>query len=365
MLAKEELRYLFEKRDGSCVSIFLPTRRAGLVSEIEEGRIQLKDLLRDAETRLTAAGLRKTETRELLAPARQLGERSQFWRHQSEGLALFLAHGFLRYFQVPRKFQALAVVDDRFDITPLLPLWTSDDRYYLLAFSRNRVRFFEGTRYAIAELDVTGLPKSLQEALRYGVDQSCRPKQLLKPGLLKDELLYYRQIEEALRDRLKNQRVPLVLAGVDDALLLYRQTSTYSELLEEGIPGNPDRLSADELHAKALKIVRAYYDQAKNQAITQYKERANAARTCKELNQVLPAAYQGRVYYLFVPTDVQKWGSFNPEKNVLTLHENPQSGDHNLINLVVVQTILNGGNVYVLNSSEMPDGSSIAALLRY
>lgn len=365
MLSKEELRFLFEKRNGSCVSIFLPTRRAGPVSEMEEGRIQLKDLLRDAEARLAAAGLRKTEARELLAPARQLAERSQFWRHQSEGLAFFLSRGFLRYFQVPRKFHALTVVDDRFDITPLLPLWTSEDPYYLLALSRNRVRCFEGTRDGIDELEVTGLPQNLKEVLGYGVDQSCRPKQLLKAGLLKDELLYFRQIDEALREPLKNQHVPLVLAGVDDALLLYRQSNTYSDLLEEGISGNTDRLSADELHAKALKIVRAYYDQEKARAIVQYKERANAARTCKELHQVLPAAYQGRVYYLFVPADVQKWGSFNPEQNVLTLHENPEIGDHNLMNLVVVQTILNGGKVIVLDSPQMPDGSSVAALLRY
>jgi release factor family 3 len=365
MLSKEELRYLFEKRNRSCVSIFLPTRRAGLVSEMEEGRIQLKDLLHDAETRLTAAGLRKTETRELLAPARQLAERSQFWRHQSEGLALFLAHGFLRYFQVPRKFQVLAVVDDRFDITPLLPLWSSEDRFYLLALSLKHVRVFEGTRYAIAELDVTGLPKSLQEVLGYGVDQSLRQQHSLKPGLPEDELLYFRQINEAFRDPLKNQHVPLVLAGVEDALSLYRQANTYAGLLDDGIVGNPDRLSADELHAKALKYVRTYYDRAKNQAIVQYRERANASKTCKELHHVLPAAYQGRVYHLFVPTDVQKWGKFNPEQNELAVHENRQIGDHNLMNLAVVQTILNGGSVYVLDSSEMPDGSSIAALLRY
>jgi len=86
MLTEKELQYLFHQRNRFCVSLFLPARRAGLVREIEEGRIQFKDLLRDAEARLTAAGLRKTETRELLAPARQLVARSQFWRRQSGGL---------------------------------------------------------------------------------------------------------------------------------------------------------------------------------------------------------------------------------------------------------------------------------------
>lgn len=363
ILSQAELQYLFQKRNRFCVSIFLPTHRAG--RDIEEGRIQLKDLLRDVEARLTGAGLRKTEVGELLAPARQLIERAQFWRHQSDGLALFLAHGYFRYFRLPRKLQALVAIADRFDVTPLLPLWTSEGRFYLLALSRKQARLFEGTRYAIAELDVRGLPLSLQEVLGYGVDESLRQQHTERPGLPEDELLYFRQIDEALHASFKDQRVPLVLAGVEDTLSLYRQANTYAGLLEEGVAGNPDKLSADELHAKARKIVQAYYDQAWNQALVQYKERANASRTSRELHEILPAAYQGRIYSLFVAADLQKWGNFDPEQNVLSVHSSRETGDQDLLNLAAVQTILCGGSVYALAPSDMPDGSPIAALFRY
>jgi Bacterial archaeo-eukaryotic release factor family 3 len=363
LLTKEELQYLFQKRGRFCVSIFLPTHRVG--REIEEDRIQLKNLLRDVEGRLTAAGLRRTEVKELLAPAQQLVRRAQFWRYQSEGLALFLAPGYFRYFRLPRKLQAFVTVGDRFDITPLLPLWTSEGPFHLLALSRNRVRLFGGTRYAIAELDVGGIPRSLHEALEHGVNESQRQQHTERPGLPEDELLYFRQIDKALHDSLKDQRVPLVLAGVEDTLGLYRQVNTYAGLLDEGVAGNPDKLTGDELHAKARKIVQAYYDQARNRAILQYKECADATKTSKELQEILPAAYQGRVYFLFVATQVQKWGNFDPEQSVLCVHESREIGDQDLLNLAVVQTILHGGSVYALDSSDMPDGSSIAALFRY
>ena len=47
------------------------------------------------------------------------------------------------------------------------------------------------------------------------------------------------------------------------------------------------------------------------------------------------------------------------------VHEGHETGDQDLLNLAVVQTILHGGSVYALDSSEMPDDSPAAALLRY
>jgi hypothetical protein len=366
LLSREELQYLFEKRNRFCVSIFLPTHPAGRdLRSIDQGRVQLKDLLRDAEARLASAGLQRTHLKDLLAPVGPLVEKSQFWRHQSDGLALFLAHGYFRYFQLPLQFKPFVAVADHFDITPLLPLWTSEDRFYLLALSRNRVRLFGGTHYSIGELDLKSVPRSLSEALECGVDESLRQQHTMKPGLPEDTLRYFRQIDDGLRHLLKDDHVPLALAGAEDALKLYRQVNTYPELLDEAVAGNPDKLSAEELHAAARKLVQAYYDQVRNQFIRRYQERSDAARTSWELGEILAAAHQGRVFCLFVQTDTHQWGQFDPDKGVVSGHDSPQLGDQNLVNLAVVQTILHGGSVYTLSPSEMPERSRIAALLRY
>jgi hypothetical protein len=345
--------------------MFLPTRRAGLAREVEEGRIVLKDLLRDAESRLAGAGLLKSAAVELLSPVRQLVQRSMFWRYQSDGLALFLTHGFFRYFRLPLRLPAFVTIEERFEITPLLPLWTSENRFYLLALSLNQTRLFHGTRYAIAALDARDLPRSLHDALERSADESKRQQHTLKPGLPEDELLYFRQIDKGLREAIKDQRVPLVLAGVEDAMSLYRQANTYAGLLDKGVPGSPDRLSTEDLYAKARKIVEAHYDQAKSQAVRQYRERLDPAKTAKELREILPAAYQGRVYHLFVAAGGETWGRFDPEQNAVTVHESAERGDQELLNLAVIQTILHGGTVYALDPCEMPDGVLIAALFRY
>ncbi|MDP2735514.1 MAG: hypothetical protein Q8P12_04865, partial [bacterium] len=277
------------------MSIFLPTLRPG---KDEKGRIQLKDLLRDAEARLASAGLTEAGATELLAPVRELTQRSDFWQYQSDGLALFLAHGYWGCFRVPLQLPAFVAVADRFEITPLLPLWTSADPFYLLALSRNQVRLFEGTRYAISELDARGIPRSLPETLESSVDESQRQQHTLKPGLPEDELRYFRQVDQGLRKVLADTGVPLVLAGVEDATSLYRQANTYAGLLDGSVAGNPDRLSAEELHAKAREIVQAHYDRLRHQAVRQYTERKDAAKTSESLQEILPAASGGRIRYL-------------------------------------------------------------------
>ncbi|MBI2820344.1 MAG: hypothetical protein HYX73_10220 [Acidobacteria bacterium] len=363
IVSKEELKNLFEKRNRFCVSIFLPTPRLG--KDVEEGRIQLKDLLRDAEARLAAAGLAKSGVGELLVPARQLTQESEFWRYQSDGLALYLARDYFRCFRLPLKLPAFVVTADQFEITPLLPIWTSEDRFLLLALSRKKVRLFEGTRYAISELDVKGIPGSLQETLESSVDESQRQQHTVRPGLPEDELLYFRQIDMGLRESITDQRVPLVLAGVEDAVSLYRHVNTYAGLLDGCVTGNPDRLSAEDLGAKARKTVQTYYDQTRKQAIRRFTERSDAAKISKKLQEILPAASRGRIHYLFVALGGEKWGRFDPEENVVSVHESAEKGDQELLNFTVIQTILHGGSVYALEPSEMPDGSLIAALFRY
>jgi Bacterial archaeo-eukaryotic release factor family 3 len=362
-LSREELRYLVQIRRHPCLSIFLPTHRSG--RETEEDRIRLKTLLRDAEAHLAKMGVPKRTTREVLSPARPLPGGREFWRYQSDGLALFLAPGYFRYFRVPLPLQERVAAADRFDITPLLPLWTLEDRFHLLALSRNHVRLFEGTRFSVNEIDTNSIPKSFNEAIETRVDQSHRRQHTARPGLPEDLLLYFRSIDRGLRSLLNSQRVPLVLAGVDEALSFYRQVNTYEGLLPAGIVGNPDRLGPGELHSRAWQIVKEHYDAARQQAIRQYVECADASRNSSKLTEILPAAYHGRVYSLYVALGAALWGGFDAEQDAVDIHDEARPGDENLLNLAVVHSILNGGSVYALAQDKMPEGAVVAGLFRY
>ena len=70
LLPRGELEKLVEERGGPCVSIFLPTHRAG--TQTQQDPIRLKNLLVEAREVLLANGLRSTEVDQILEPAREL-----------------------------------------------------------------------------------------------------------------------------------------------------------------------------------------------------------------------------------------------------------------------------------------------------
>ena len=56
-----------------------------------------------------------------------------------------------------------------------------------------------------------------------------------KENLLK----YFRLIDRGLHDLLKDERAPLVLAGVEYLFPIYREANTYPRLIEGGFPEIP------------------------------------------------------------------------------------------------------------------------------
>jgi hypothetical protein len=135
--------------------------------------------------------------------------------------------------------------------------------------------------------------------------------------------------------------------------------------MEKGVTGNPEGLSNNELHEAAWEIVAQEFTKDQQFARERYYELSGTGKTGKDLKEVAEAALNARVDTLFVALGVQRWGSFDPADNTVTVHMDHQPGDDDLLDLAAVQTFLNGGAVYAVNPDEVPDDRNIAAIYRY
>ena len=81
--------------------------------------------------------------------------------------------------------------------------------------------------------------------------------------------------------------------------------------------------------------------------------------------KVIPASYFKQIADLFVLQDLNIWGNFDETANNLTLHEDKQPTDECLVNKAILNTLQNGGSVYILSKERMPNGATIAASLRF
>jgi len=379
-ISKDELKTLLNKQKAPCISLFMPTYRTG--AEIQQNQIRFRNLLREAEEKLLASGLRATDIKKLLEPAHGLLGNVIFWRQQSDGLVIFLSADVFSYYCLPINFDELIVVTDRFHVKPLLPVLSGDGRFYILTLSQKGSRLYEGTKQSIREIELETIPKSLAEALQYddlekqvrfhrGTVRSGERGSMLSGGGAelddaKDNILkYFRQIDRGLHDLLKDERIPLVLAGVDYLFPIYREVNTYPHLMDEGITGNPKGISAEQLHIQSLEIVRPYFQKAENDAIAQYRQSSGTGLTSNDIKEIVQASYHGRVALLFITTGHQQWGVFDPECNEVQLHDKMTPGCEGLIDFSAIQAFLNGGDVYSLPREKMPDDTPMAAVFRY
>lgn len=363
ILSKDELRSLMQEKLGTCVSIYMPTLNKGV--EMQQNQIRYKNLLRDTEERLISAGLRPSEAKDLMSPAQELVGDLSFWRNQESGLAIFFSLDFFKYYRLQQDFEELVVVTDRFHLKPLLPILGNDIEFYILAISQNGVRLFECSRFQSRKVKLEGIPESLDEALN--LDDFEKRLQLhtgTEDTKLKI-LQYFKQIDRGLREFLKEKKSPLIFAGVDYLLPIYREANTYLKLSEKGIPGNPEGLSGDKLRNMALPLIEPLLEQKKAKAEDRYRQNAGTGLTSRDITEIVSAARSGRVKVLFVALGVQQWGTFNPEAIEVQVSDDPEQGREDLLDLAAMETFLNGGTVYAVEPGEMPDQSNVAAVFRY
>jgi hypothetical protein len=166
---------------------------------------------------------------------------------------------------------------------------------------------------------------------------------------------------------LREEHAPLVLAGVDYLLPIYREANTYPNLVDEGIEGSPEALGEKEIHRQAWDIVRPIIVAEQREAMDRYQALADTGdeRASNDPAAIVSAAHHGRVETLFVATDHHLWGSLGRNANEVQAREEREPGDQDLLDYAAVQVLVNGGTVYALSLEEMPGGGAASAVFRY
>jgi len=388
ILEKSALKELVEKRHDITVSLFMPVQREP--DKQQENRIRLKTLLKEAEQKLEAEDIcppdwSKADSEALLAPAETLMANGRFWSDHSTGLAIFLAPEFSRIYRLPLNLPELLIIGEQFHVKPLLPIFNREGRFYVLALSQNHVRLLYGTPNNVHRIELDGVPTSKEEALfeedpetrglqfhtstRAGAPTELRGAvhhghelSVEEKGAIKR---YFREVEKGLQPILQDETAPLVLAGVKYLFPLYAEVNTYPHLFDDGIPGNPEEKSDQQLHEEAKTVLEPYFKQRRREEVAQFHNLVNTEQASNKIEEIVPAAQYGRVDTLFTTVGHQRWGTFNKQTGKVELHDTAQPGDQDLLSLAAALTFLNGGKVYAVDPEAVPEQADIAAIYRY
>jgi hypothetical protein len=379
-----DVKALIQNGGGAHVSIFMPTHHKGGLDQ--QDPIRFRNLLRTAEEKLVAKGVRPTEARSMLKPAEALLTDNLFWRQQSDGLAFFLAPNQYFYYRLPIELKEFVSVGERYSVSPVISLLSNCGLFYVLILSQDENRLLQCTSAGSVRINLSDIPKDMTSALHYEIPDSNRQFHTVsqisgsnfsggisvqseagsRANYEKNNILqYFEQINMGVMKYLKEETAPMVMAGVDYLHPIYKTANTYRSLLAEGIKGNPNGVSDDTLREQAWTIVRPYFAKAQRDAIADFHKSAGTGLTATGLINVVTAAYQGRVRFLFIADGVQQWGSFNAETNAVTVHPNPEPADEDLLDFAAYKTLKHSGTVFVTKPEEVPGTAPISAILRF
>ncbi|CAN5160396.1 hypothetical protein BH23BAC1_BH23BAC1_27880 [soil metagenome] len=394
----DNLKELANIQADNCVSIYIPTHRTGREVTDGQDQILLKNQLQMIKNQLVEKGMQEVAARQYLQPIQDLLDDTNFWRHQSDGLAIFLSEGYFKYLRLPVKFDEYNLISHSFHLTQLLPLLNGNGLYYILALSLNKTKLFRASRDYIEQIDLgKDVPDSLEESMKYteieksvqyhsgsgsspGGAASGRGASGIFHGQAKgihrdDRKIYigefFRKLNEGVFDAVKDyEDVPLVLVGVDYLHPLYKTESSVKLIYEKGVEGNPDEMHPKEIHAKTWELVEPYFNKTILEAKNKYQQLAGTGKTSYDLKNIVPAAVNGRVEAIFVAKDACQWGSYKEEGEnlVVEMHDEFKENDDCLVSMSAITTVLNGGKTFVVDKGMLPEQNAetdVVAVYRY
>jgi len=180
-------------------------------------------------------------------------------------------------------------------------------------------------------------------------------------------LRFFQTVNDGLQDMLEEKKLPMVLAGVEYLLPIFREVSSQQSLLEDAIEGNPDKENLKELHEKAWEIVKPVFEESQRKAFEKFEQLhgQNSDLATTDLETSVKAAVIGQVETIFVPLEMQRWGRYDSGRHEVIFKEEPSPEEEDLFDFAATQTLLNSGQVFAVPPQQLPGDGEVAAILRY
>jgi hypothetical protein len=370
----EDLRTLAEAQ-GPCITAVIRIPEPGQL------RIRITNALRHMEPELKNAGMEDPKITGLLQPIREMAaamERDGEW---SVALAVFRSLDLFRYFFLRELTSEFITVDQHFQIRPLLTLISRDQLFYILALSQKHVRLYRCTYQSEQEVQLRRLaPENLHVWMNNRIpDHVLDNRSAAGPSLgsMKGVLFgtntdrermeeylwhFFKEVDKGIHHVLIHDTAPLLLAGVETEVALYRKLNTYPHVMEAALQGSPEKMTPSELYDRALPVVRENLSGPLRKVLSEFKRYRDANRVLVKVDEILPRVFEGRVSDLLLREDAVYMGVCY-EAGVPAARE--QARQEDLLNLAALQAILHGGQAFSLKEYQMPEPVDAAALLRF
>lgn len=366
-----------------CLSLYQPTHRRH--PENGQDPIRFGNLVKKLEASLLQK-FAKQEVSSLLAPFCRLADDYRFWQHTLDGLAVMGGKDFFRVYRLQQSVPELAIVADSFHKKPLIRILQSLDRFHVLGLSRQKIRFFEGNRHVLDEIELNETLGSLQSEAAgaaalsdkhltvasyggVGVGQrSMRHGHAEKSSQAGAEAdRFFRAVDREILERFsKPSGLPLLLAALPEHHRRFHEISANPCLIKESIDVYPDSLaSLGELSERAWRILEPVYQRRLERVAEKFRAATAVGLGEAEVAAVVRAVVEGRVSLLLLEAHRQIPGRIDPLTGEISSGTLSHPEIDDLLDDLGELAMTKGVQVMIVPSESMPTGTGVAAVFRY
>lgn len=384
---KQLFSFPAEELDQDVVYVTLAMELHSSTLTNDKDRIQFENLVSEARKRLNESDYEEKD---------KLLEQLDILENHKDELIQYI--GGLAIYVTPENFYfyhlAIPVQDrvriGRFPyIMPLISNYQYTRDYHLLVLNRESIRLFEGHSGRLEEIDLSeyeDAPVDLETALgtekddrtlthgsysggfrqggsgsRGGSGQSFHSHDDVSEEKDIDRERYFQQVDDFVFENFSNEeRIPLILYSVEENQAVFKDLSKNNYLAKAGINGSAANLRASEIEERATKTIDEIIAHQRQELLKELNETTGEYRIDNIPDDLASASLQGRIEKLYVEKFFEIPGTISEDGMY------DESDDKNDFVERVVQNVLRTqGEVYILDETETPENTQIAARLRY
>lgn len=178
---------------------------------------------------------------------------------------------------------------------------------------------------------------------------------------------FVHKVATALEGHVATNPLPVVLVADTEMAGHFKKLTTLGARLVGVVDVNPESLDSTQLHEVAYGIMRPYLDRHRMDAGERFQalSASHDPRAVADVEQVVRAAYGGRIDTLLLAEGEAVWGHYDQATDELTTSPDLATRSEDLLEAAAVQTLQHAGSVYLMPHDQTLDHGPAAALLRY
>lgn len=360
----DSLRALCRRDPGPKVTVFLSVPENPGFDEVAAFEGSLERLAGRVRERFAALGLDERDGEIAAKKLESMDVELASLSSPVRSLAFFVGPDERACFRLGVPFSDRVHVGRSYRIRPLILAEQLEAPFRVLALSTNDVALYEGDLAGLQPVHADGLPRSMEEALGHELtDSQLQLRSSASGGKSAifhghggadagrevDLDRFHHAVARAVERAWSRGERPVVLVADRAHTGRFRRVARLPGMLPRGVIGNPSAWSREQLHARALDVVR----DGRRRRLGEALEASDRAHAEARLSEAAPAAVAGRVARVVVDADSRVVRHIDPDSGAL----GAAFGDEDALDELCAIVLTHGGDVLVRTVDDTPAGS--------